>query len=471
MWVVQEVVLAKEIIVMCGDGVRLPWEAFLRLPKLVSRKGVAEKELDEAASRLETYNDVKKILDYMMGNKNQDIITDLRLDMIAGGRDDPKRRWYAIVFLLLLKTRYLDTSDSRDGIYAILGVANKGLPSGMDPPFIPDYERSEKEVFINVSAQLIQNLPGLVFLAQTMSSPRHKANELPSWVADLHFFDSSKDSMRSLCMDVYFGIPSFAAWPMQNLNTQPVSFCNDTMITRGGEFDLVIAKVTLPISSGVPGLASFLQFCLQLDPVYAPTGQTRAEAIWRTMIADTAGGSFPAPGGEKEGVRRIFRDGTCDLVFQDSKAPWINDLPLDAFTEAGDHDVFPTRLEITRDAEELGSKLDKARYDGNAWLTTLTSIYNELGSLRSDWIAMYDTIAGGRSIFRTEKGYIGLGSDWMEFGDSVCFLEHGKVPFILKREQNADRYRFVGEAYLHGFMHGQAITSDFMERFKQINII
>ncbi|KAH8789969.1 hypothetical protein F5882DRAFT_267251, partial [Hyaloscypha sp. PMI_1271] len=71
----------------------------------------------------------------------------------------------------------------------------------------------------------------------------------------------------------------------------------------------------------------------------------------------------------------------------------------------------------------------------------------------------------GRRFFTTEKGYMGLGPPTLQPGDVICVIFGGITPFAL-RKQESDfssssqniRYRLVGECYLHGIMHGEAIN-------------
>ncbi|KAK3297105.1 uncharacterized protein B0H64DRAFT_319798 [Chaetomium fimeti] len=66
----------------------------------------------------------------------------------------------------------------------------------------------------------------------------------------------------------------------------------------------------------------------------------------------------------------------------------------------------------------------------------------------------------GRSLFRTPRGRIGLGprSVGKEPGckDEIWILSGADVPFILRHEKG-DRYRVVGEAYVHGIMYGEKL--------------
>jgi hypothetical protein len=60
-----------------------------------------------------------------------------------------------------------------------------------------------------------------------------------------------------------------------------------------------------------------------------------------------------------------------------------------------------------------------------------------------------------KRLFGTPGGYIGVGDITLQNNDLIGVLFGGNVPFILRPMGN--RYRLVGECYLHGIMHGEAI--------------
>ncbi|KAF4456837.1 heterokaryon incompatibility (het-6OR allele) [Fusarium albosuccineum] len=65
-----------------------------------------------------------------------------------------------------------------------------------------------------------------------------------------------------------------------------------------------------------------------------------------------------------------------------------------------------------------------------------------------------------RKGFTTTAGRLGVGSADAQVGDVVCVFLGGKMPFILRRADTGGKgvfYRFVGEAYVHGIMDGQAL--------------
>ena len=64
--------------------------------------------------------------------------------------------------------------------------------------------------------------------------------------------------------------------------------------------------------------------------------------------------------------------------------------------------------------------------------------------------------AEGRCFFSTRDGRIGLGPWNMQEGDRLCVFFFCPTPYII-RPAGPDRWTFVGEAYVHGLMFGQAL--------------
>ena len=64
----------------------------------------------------------------------------------------------------------------------------------------------------------------------------------------------------------------------------------------------------------------------------------------------------------------------------------------------------------------------------------------------------------GRRCFVTQSGMLGLGPLAMAEGDIVVVLFGGLVPFLLRPTADKQRYRLVGECYVHDVMNGQAVA-------------
>jgi len=65
---------------------------------------------------------------------------------------------------------------------------------------------------------------------------------------------------------------------------------------------------------------------------------------------------------------------------------------------------------------------------------------------------------GGRELFRTDSGLLGLGPYALRETDEICILGGAKVPFALRRITGKPRhYQLIGECYVHGIMSGNGM--------------
>ena len=68
----------------------------------------------------------------------------------------------------------------------------------------------------------------------------------------------------------------------------------------------------------------------------------------------------------------------------------------------------------------------------------------------------------GRKLFSTLSGHIGIGDGTLESGDLVCVFLGGLTPFIIRPVDQ--KYKLVGECYVHGIMHGEALEEGLKRR-------
>ncbi|KLU90125.1 hypothetical protein MAPG_09091 [Magnaporthiopsis poae ATCC 64411] len=71
----------------------------------------------------------------------------------------------------------------------------------------------------------------------------------------------------------------------------------------------------------------------------------------------------------------------------------------------------------------------------------------EFGGFLKNWI-------DGRRFVVSPKGWVGLVSRGAEPSDYICILQGARIPFILRKV--GSYYTIIGEAYIHGLMHGRA---------------
>ena len=70
-------------------------------------------------------------------------------------------------------------------------------------------------------------------------------------------------------------------------------------------------------------------------------------------------------------------------------------------------------------------------------------------------------------VFRTRKGYIGVGPENVQEGDQVCILRGLFIPIILRSVVGGEgRFEVIGETWVHGIMDGEfMLTSPPEEMF------
>ncbi|KAK4444184.1 HET-domain-containing protein [Podospora aff. communis PSN243] len=106
----------------------------------------------------------------------------------------------------------------------------------------------------------------------------------------------------------------------------------------------------------------------------------------------------------------------------------------------------------------VASDEDRSEYDA----------FLERGQRNRVFESLRDMVVN-QAFFITASGYMGLGPPNTEEGDEVWVLSGGNVPFIL-RPHGENTLSFVGDAYVHGIMHGEATEGEdtFMGRISMV---
>jgi hypothetical protein len=72
-------------------------------------------------------------------------------------------------------------------------------------------------------------------------------------------------------------------------------------------------------------------------------------------------------------------------------------------------------------------------------------------------------VTWNKRLVRLIDGSLGLVPEDTEPEDSVCILFGCDVPVVLRKQDN-DTWKFIGEAYVHGVMDGEAMNRPFDKR-------
>jgi hypothetical protein len=157
------------------------------------------------------------------------------------------------------------------------------------------------------------------------------------------------------------------------------------------------------------------------------------------------------------------------LQTQSTEAPLKSHwLALQELRITSQHNVFPSEISIFTTWELLTGAAERQIHGSS--VDEAYSVHKlSLGDFRP-----FDRTQGqtsvDRSLFRTSKGCLGLGPRSMRAGDEVFLVCGSHVLFVLQKNADKPTYSLVGEAYLHGFMHGEILIEEFKATIGEIAI-
>ena len=192
-WIIQELAVASKITVFCGDY-KFSWEDFENLSPLTFTAGIDRTDSDDSKAIFQN-------------------LLQFRIDRLA---TKPVR-----LLETLYRSRYALSTDPKDKIYGLLGLAHDGR--ALIPE--PNYSQSVKETYTDFSKGLIKKCFPLD-LIYLRTSHRGISDSLPSWVVDW------RDLNDALAKQ---GFKRIQASIKSDLSNQPdqASFSNNKLTVRG----------------------------------------------------------------------------------------------------------------------------------------------------------------------------------------------------------------------------------------------
>jgi hypothetical protein len=316
---------------------------------------------------------------------------------------------------LLFDTRSFHASDRRDKIYGLLGICDSEELMTVNP----DYSKSVKEVYRALAVHYIKQ--GSLDILTAVCDPYwRRLSFLPSWVPDwstmprLTEFLRPSDSIRAnAAKNLQAEVDSLEEGTCLNalgFRIDTVSSTHKPYFFRSFE-EQIASGDRIPKLFGDPtqGGETLLRMgvrtlCWQRCAMKLKSYPTNEKPLFVFLKTIVAGG--PVCGG-KESALQAHYESFC-LV-----------------------NMFKRRKRILTDEDYTNSGIfSKAFY-------------------RASW---------GRTMFVTKQGYLGIGPYSMRSGDKVVILR-GEDTYILRKEKK-DGYSLVGECYVHGIVHGEALKDD-----------
>jgi hypothetical protein len=506
MWVVQEVTLARRIIVRCGES-SLSWENIELLGNMLTLLGwqnALALQARESFGRTlgdETirFANIRRKLTTRISDISKEPRTQWSSPIpkwFSWNSQNPstskkeEESWYAYFQHLLFETRSYSATDPRDKIFAVLGIAKQALSPKMDMPIQPDYSdmSDTQSIYLSITSMLLQKLPRLSHLSLVEDKATRRLSSLPSWVPD-HTVTLTSAPFTLLRHPTY----RFDACPADIIAPIQVEISGSALKVRGAMFDHV-AEVCLPLWDVIQtsSFESCLQACEGLVDSYPHTNEDPGEVLCRTLIANTFKGE-PSPASLlpsfKVWVRnRLATKLTPEIIERDEAGAIINNVKLNErkvrdqletlkrLHERSEANIsLPSVQEVVNTIHQLHRfKLQDfvaqhAILDPNDPFPTLIEKLNRIdgGGLQMQQ-ALGQTIPF-RRVYRTSTGLMGLGPASMKVGDGVWLLQGAGVPFVLREVERA-QFTLMGETYLHGFMDGK-MAEELKDELHSVTIV
>ncbi|KAL8687732.1 MAG: hypothetical protein Q9218_006183 [Villophora microphyllina] len=376
---------------------------------------------------------------------------------------------------LLRKSLVLQSTDARDKVYALLGLAEDREELGI----VPDYTKSVSEIYTEVTRSVLRTTGRLDLLCFNTNSD----NDIPSWASDWslcarrphplwshQFYNAAGGRLQRMIPTDEFSILEVVGIPVDQVafvskvnwpDLEDMSATKDLM----SKLMLVVydaMEKMMPVQIETEEEVTRWWNVLQLDP-----DPRNSDAFWRTCVANLAADAS------------IVYDHKLEVPDCDS-------------THAPDE--YANMFELLMYASVEGSEMDAANLPGprRRLSQVLTSVqvqaprlqdkdFSRIPSEFKPYLAyperrdayLRPLISAlrkleGRVLFITTEGYMGIGLAGVEKGDLVAVLKGCEMPVLVREYGGDDCMRFIGEAYVHGLMNGEAFGDVTTDNYKEI---
>jgi hypothetical protein len=303
------------------------------------------------------------------------------------------------------------SENPRDKVFGILGM----LPQATQAMFPVDYSQSVKTVYIDVVDYLISSTEYLDVIRESIHFPVHvNTTGLPSWCPDwshipevsglgpTHGFEASRDVNGPTKARYGF----FNERRKLQISAIKLDFVENTGIAVG------------TFCGSQDYLTAFLHW--------------RAVLLHELQIED---------GHESHPMHKAFCRTLClgQIPQQHAEPQAWQDLTYHIFSSLF-REKMP-RLPIHKDLEPYARITGLIKADARRKF-----LQDHFGNRMM-----------GRSFCITERGLIGMGSGYMTAGDLVVVPFGCSTPILLRPEGRRDEYKYVGDIYIDGYMHGEAV--------------
>ncbi|KAI1274555.1 heterokaryon incompatibility protein-domain-containing protein [Xylaria sp. FL0933] len=337
----------------------------------------------------------------------------------------------------LLATRYRDASLEHDYVYGLLGFVDLG-----DNAIHPAYNKPFHEVYLeafNIVLRQETNVDILSACGRGWAACEQSESGIdldwPTWLPDWSWKRIKQISEDEAGTAFHNDIQSLLLdTPRNTVNNfdacgglgkcVSISPSGKQLSVRGIEFDIVEEILHYQDEMG------FNKSELWVDAVKSMWDQGRMRNVYDNINILKHACIRTAAYGHKE---NRFNLGPEMTAFDD-----VETTERLAATMAED-DIYPVAFEPFDSNEDPNKTTGE---EDNLFDSTLVGV-----GMSKSWYCV------------TKRGYVGRSPVSPGVGDNVCVLFGGKVPMLLRKQEESNHFRLVGEIYIHGIMKGAAMEA------------
>jgi len=440
-WVVQEVALATDVLLVCGSQ-EMDWTTFC----LAIETGLSH-EVWEVM--------LFGIMDTDCFKKYKSMRTITR----AIPADTPGDR----LLELLIHLREHEATDERDKVFSVLGLLDTSLE---ELGVLPDYQDSSSNIFKKTAVSIIENSGNLDILGVCSTNQFGDSSlSLPSWVPDWRYNEWIPQPFRTDALG-----NNRKTSTSRGTKAKPILLGDrDIIVLSGHPIDSIAAftEVLRPIDDSVfdfetgdlnddVGLRTILK-SLGKDMKTTYDELTKLVPHLSTFIKWEAFANVADRGSSKGRPAAVLPE-TETIYWQTLCAGCTPNGP--AATEALYREWYaslgPIRSLLRRHMDKYASRSIFQPLGFASYLRATWERYPEFANLLAH--------AKGRRLARTQRGRLCLVPAEVEEGDAVVLVKGGRVPLVIRYHRagkdGTHTWKLVGECYVHGVMDGEAFDLD-----------
>jgi hypothetical protein len=472
-WVVQEIAVAGEVTIMCGQD-ETSWDCLVAVLTLLDDIGIltTTNSLDfEKLGFPLLINDARSR--YQRASHQDSLTRSPLLKLSTPARSAAARSSKFSLLHISSQNVFMTTkneevlnfplwfrrmlaTDPRDKLFALYGLTEK---IGHPAKFLVDYKMSVADTYHQFAVHMLRGTQTLDILS-TPPSESETAKGLPSWVSD---WSESSNSGVALVGQIAsrFRATRESKYSAKFLDQQAVLAIEGELIDKISDLGLALDYRQMTLDRTVSISLSYMYKHLEATTYYQ-----EILASWERV------GQLDNPEAyiTGEDIRSVYRE-TLTAAYGRSSAAIAG---YDSWQRAN----WPMRL-LARWKPEHDPVVAKVTAVLHFFSSSLQAIIARRRGMMDDRRALngptfsqrrsferYLTMAYGRRLARTAKGYLALVPARTKVGDSIALCKGGKTPLVFR--PIAASWELVGDSYVHGIMNGEAFNQ---EKCKEMHVI